>query len=473
MSPSGRNPRLADLSRACDPNVPADEVYFMPLNEARGSSLFAETVLQDLRETNGKRKWLFSGHVGCGKSSELLEVARVVSHLETDEKRFLPVYLDIKPYLDLFYITPEAVQLAIVSEIADTFREKLGIRLDTNYFMNLFREILNLLRTPAESAEIEAGIAGFKAKFKYAFKSPSGRDRVQAMLRPQTADLLKALNDLFADATRKLKEHSVGRENERPYDDFLVIVDTMDRILKVPEANIGFDSHKKLFLDDSPQFTELDAFIIYTVPLPLTRIHATALESLYGTEPYVLPMVKVCTREEKGPYSPGYEALDKMLRKRLGGQDPKELIDDDAFNYLVVNTGGYVREFVAAVGKCARMARGQTITLAEAEEVVANNYAQYENGIKKDWLPEMIALQRDPLRRLDLSDPHVREMLEYHFILEYRNGFKDPDRVRRNAIWYALHPLVRESEYLQAMMQEASVTSSIAAVSDTVRDDTE
>ncbi len=454
MSTTERNPELARLSLACDPNEAADETTFTPLNEARGSSLFAEVVLQDLRETRGKRKWIFSGHVGCGKSSELRHVAKKVSDPDMDGLRYLPVFVDVKPYLDLLYITPEAIQLAIVAELADVFRALPdgGIKLDNGYFMQLFRDILNILRTPAESAEVEAGIAGFKAKFKYVFKSPSGRDKVQSFLRPQTADVLAAINDLFAVATEKLKQYSRER-NALPYDDFLVIVDTLDRVLKVPDAEMGFASHKKLFLTDAAQFSELDAHMIYTVPLPLARTYAPALEDLYGTEPYVLPMVKVCSRGDSKEYQPGYGALREILRRRLGGQNPTDLIDEDAFKYLVKYTGGYVREFVAAVGKSARMARGQTITMNTVESVIANNYANYENGIKQNWLPEIIELRNDPLHRIDIEDNQIREMLEYHYILEYRNGFEDDDRKRRNTIWYALHPLVHDSEYLEHAME--------------------
>ena len=429
------NSRLADLSRACDPNVPADENTFTPLNEARGSSLFADIVLGDLRYTKGKRKWLFSGHIGCGKSSELYEVARVVRAEEEEGKRYLPVFVDMRLYADLLYITPEAVQLAIVAELADTLRllPGGGIKLQTNYFTNLFNDILDLLRTPLEASELEIGLAGVKAKFKYAYRSPSVRERLQSVLRPKTADLLESLNALFADAKRELEAYGL-REAGLPYDDFLVIVDSLDRVQKVPDAEIGLASHERLFLDNSIQFTALEAHIIFTVPIVFARTSSTRLENLYGNKPYVLPMVKVFTRDEHAVYPAGYAALEEMVRRRMGGQNLNDFIDADSFRYLVANTGGYVREFVAGIGTAARNAKGTTITIGDAEKVIADNYASYENGIKKEWLPDLLALKNDPLYRVDIENKSVLEMLESHYILEYRNGLSDVDNIKSNTI---------------------------------------
>src|SRR5262245_30835985 len=85
--------------------------------------------------------FLFTGHIGSGKSSELEHLRQVLLQPSKTHERCYPILLDAGEYLDAYDVTSTDILLSIVAEVASSLREHLGIELSDNYFVKRVKEI--------------------------------------------------------------------------------------------------------------------------------------------------------------------------------------------------------------------------------------------------------------------------------------------------------------------------------------------
>ena len=71
---------LKDLYNACNPVVPATAEYYMDCSAVRGSNPLTRQFQGELSKTNDPLFFLFSGHIGSGKSSELEHLRHTLAH---------------------------------------------------------------------------------------------------------------------------------------------------------------------------------------------------------------------------------------------------------------------------------------------------------------------------------------------------------------------------------------------------------
>ena len=69
---------LKHIYNACEPYVPAPAEYYYDCAEARGSSALSQEFQNHLRLAKDYLYFLFTGHIGCGKSSELKQLERAL-----------------------------------------------------------------------------------------------------------------------------------------------------------------------------------------------------------------------------------------------------------------------------------------------------------------------------------------------------------------------------------------------------------
>lgn len=93
---------LKQLYNACNPWKPAPPEHYLDCSEARGSGALAQTFVRHLSRAmgNGYLRFLFSGHVGCGKSSELEQLRHALACPAPDAPRCFPVVVNVSEYLD-------------------------------------------------------------------------------------------------------------------------------------------------------------------------------------------------------------------------------------------------------------------------------------------------------------------------------------------------------------------------------------
>lgn len=440
-----------DLFNACDPLTPATADYYVDCSKVRGSDAFANEVLSKLTRTKKPLRFLFSGHIGCGKSSELEHLRSCLEQPKTDGKRFFPVLLDASDYLNDYDVTPSDILLSIVVEVAATFKEKAGIELKDSYFVKRINEFWKFLTSEVEVGEGEIPLWGAKAKVKLLKQAPAARDKVREKLIPQMPTILAEINTVFDEARLKLKQLK-PKPGELPFTDIVLVLDNLEKIERVGNRKEGEDSQRHLFIECAPQLTGLNAHVIYTVPLRLVRSHGPELMEAYGVTPFVLPMIKVEERSTHKPYKEGIARLRELLQKRAGGTSLDDLFTHDALNWLLTYCGGHVRELMGFVQQACTEAPGLPIDIKAARRSLNRTIALYSTSIPAAHWPKLARLERSTDQKIDNNDPDFRKMLEMLSVMEYINGGVESDPFSSVEPWYAVNPIVRQLSQFKAAL---------------------
>ncbi len=277
---------LERFYQACNPSRPLmienlddRSYYYIDFASVRGGKII-EALLRTITRIspNTPTCQLFTGHLGCGKSTELL---RLKAELEAQD--FHVVYFESTHVLEMVDIDVTDVLLAIAGLVSKSM-EAIKLRVQPTYFTKLFSEVVDFLQTPIElgvEAELSVGIGKITAKTK---ESPHLRRRLRDYLEPRTENILQSINtELLDRANLELKAR--GKKG------LVVIVDNLDRVAIRPLPS-GRSLPEYLFIDRGDQLRKLNCHIVYTIPLALTFSNDSAQLQYRlggGLAPKILP----------------------------------------------------------------------------------------------------------------------------------------------------------------------------------------
>ncbi|MDE5068667.1 MAG: AAA family ATPase, partial [Trichodesmium sp. St4_bin8_1] len=303
---------LIRFYKACNPSKTLivgnaeDQQYYIDFASVRGSDIIKElerTII--LLSGNQPTCQLFTGHIGCGKSTELF---RLKDKLE--KQGYHVVYFESSEDLDMGDVDISDILLAIARQVSESM-EQAKIRIKPGYFQKLFGEISELLQTPIElsaEAELSVGIAKITAKTK---DSPKLRSQLRQYLEPRTSTILESIN-------QELLERTNIELKRRDKKGLVVIVDNLDRVDNSPKS-WGRTQPEYLFVDRGEQLKKLNCHVVYTIPLTLMFSNDYGrLSSRFGVKPKILPMVPVQIRSRKPTMAPNdYEIGMGLLREMV------------------------------------------------------------------------------------------------------------------------------------------------------------
>ncbi|MGL5508279.1 MAG: ATP-binding protein, partial [Microcoleaceae cyanobacterium] len=304
---------LGRFYQACNPSKtlivgdPEDRRYYIDFSTVRGSDIIKElgrTIT--LLSGDAPSCQLFTGHIGCGKSTELFRLK-----YQLEQQGYHVVYFESSQDLDMGDVDISDILLAIARQVSSSMATE-QVTVQPGYFQKLFGEIADMLQTPIEfqtEAELSIGIAKITAKTK---DSPQLRSQLRQYLEPRTNNMLDSINqELLGPATEQLIKR--GKKG------IVVIIDNLDRVDNLPKP-WGRTQPEYLFVDRGEQLQKLNCHLIYTIPLTLMFSNDYArLSSRFGTKPKVLPMVPVTSRHTLTPNLPGndHEAGMGLLREMI------------------------------------------------------------------------------------------------------------------------------------------------------------
>ncbi|MCC5625269.1 P-loop NTPase fold protein [Nostoc sp. CHAB 5715] len=439
---------LLDLERfyqACNPSRPliignaSDRRYYIDFAAVRGGK-----IIEALQRTIARISpdvptcQLFTGHLGCGKSTELL---RLKAELEVQQ--FHVVYFESTHVLEMADVDVTDILLAIAGQVSQSL-EAMKIRLKPTYFTKLFGELVDFLQTPIDlglEAELSVGIAKITAKTK---ESPQLRRRLRDYLEPRTANILQSINqELLERANKELKTR--GKKG------LVVIVDNLDRVAIRPLPS-GRSLPEYLFIERGEQLRKLNCHVVYTIPLALTFSNDSAeLQHRLGggVAPKMLPMIPVRLRSGE-IFTQGLAMMQQMVLARafpdILPSDRLDLITEvfdslETLDRLCLISGGHVRDLLGLLFDCLR---------------------EQDPPFERDCVELVIQRQRD--YRAKAIDPHewelifqvvqqqrVRGDIEYHallrslFVFEYRD---------HQGAWFAVNPVLAETEKFQSWLND-------------------
>lgn len=445
---------LKSIYNACDPYVPAPAEYYYNCAEARGGSALVQEFQRHLQLANDYIFFLFSGHIGCGKSSELAALQRALTTPTPSTSCYFPVLLNASEYLDDYDAAPTDILLAIITELADTLRTQAHIELKDSYFNRRLDEIKGFLLSDVELKEADLTLGFAKAKVQRLKKDPTARKQVREVLAPKMSSMLEEINLVFDEARLRLKQQQVQFGSaSHTCTDIVIIVDNLEKIRRLEGLDEGLSSQRELFLERYTQLTGMKAHFIYTVPLRLVRSSdGPQLEQRYGPL-FVLPMIKTTERGTRQPYKPGVEAMRVLLQKRLKWLKLEQAFTPEALDFLLTYSGGHVRNLMVFIQNACTYANAIPIPLAAAHKALQQTVRTYSTAIPEGHWDKLALLDRSPNQEILNGDDDYLVMLENLSVLEYIDGIGDDDPFALAAPWYAVNPIVRQLQKLKAAAQ--------------------
>ncbi len=439
---------LPKFYKACNPSKPLsmgeveDRQYYIDFSSVRGSK-----IIESLKRTitlispDEPTCQLFTGHIGCGKSTELLRLKT-----ELEQEGFHVAYFESSQDLDMADVDITDILLSVAGQVSESL-EAIKIKLHPGYFANLFTEIVDFLQTPIDieaEAELSVGIGKITAKTK---ESPKLRRRLREYLEPRTSGILEAINkELLERATTELKRR--GKAG------LVVIVDNLDRVDIRPLPS-GRSQPEYLFIDRGEQLRKLNCHVVYTIPLALTFSNdgETLRNRLGGgLTPKVLPMVPI--RQRTGEeFQEGMALLRQMVMVRaFSNETPAkrvELISEvfdtpETLNRLCRISGGHVRNLLGLLFDCLRQ-DNPPISRECLESVIQERRDYLTSSIDDDeWELLFQVVQYQTVR----GDLEYQTLLRSMFVFEYRD---------KKGCWFGINPALEETQQFQSWLKHSNL----------------
>ena len=433
---------LPRFYRAANPSRPLrlvqaeDRQYYIDFSSVRGGDIVRElertiTLLSPDEATTQ----LFTGNIGCGKSTELL---RLKAQLE--QQGFHVVYFESDRDLEMADVDISDILLMIAHQVVESL-ENDGVKLRPSALVNLFRNLAETLQTPMEIADVSfsVGIAALTARAK---ESPEMRSRMRQYLEPRTKTIIDAINE-------ELLEVAIATLRSQGKKGLVVIVDNLDRIDPVERAN-GRTQSEYLFIDRGEQLKRLNCHVVYTIPLALVfSDDLPRLSNRFGVSPKVLPMVPV-TQRDGTTSQPGLALLRQMvLARAFPNQNYNERIDyiNDAFETIdVINrlcqlSGGHMRNLMRLLYGCLQ--KGDPPIQSSILEAVIRD--------ERDSLMALIDEGEWQLMFKAISTPDNQGNEAYSLLLRSLFLYEYRDHDGR---WFDLNPVLKETNRFQAWQVE-------------------
>lgn len=339
-------------------------------------------------------KFFFSGHRGCGKSTELRRTAVNPAILS----KFYPVHFTIRDEADIYNIDFKDVLLAIGGRMYRDYRAKghrLPQQLDNeleSWRGKLQEEIVRGDRYTG--IEFQGGLDAFFASTGLRMKlEPATRRELRQVIERDVIGLVDVIN--------KIAIGIQSQEKRLP----LILIDDLDK----PDLNAAreiFHGHRETMLQPT-------CAIVYTVSSPL--FYSAEFEAIRDRAIF-LPNVKLHRQGETRHQKEGYKTMQEFVGKRLN----TELITPRALNEAIRVSGGVFREMARVMRSSIRQAR-------KAGKIELEHVRTAAAEIRGEYRRLLTAEQRALLKKVystnRLDDPDkIAPLLEILAILEYANG---------------------------------------------------
>lgn len=262
--------------------------------------------------------------------------------------------------------------------------------------------------------------AGFFADYRFNYDN---RKVVRKAFTPKRDDLLDLVNDIIEGylEQKKIKEKQL-----------LVIFHELNHMQNTTAIS-------KLFIKDRFYLEGIGAKKVVTVPVALVPMPLFPNDIFFfGIKLSANPFtVGGSTKAEQQLIASNKALLRQVLERRLG-EAGKTLIDEQAVEYAIEQSGGNVRQFIAILHYAARkvlVVNGHTISRDDAELGAVEERRKLERSIQAEQkirLLDFVAKNHTP--RTEKDETFLECSLSNQIFL-YEN----------DKIWYDLNPLIKET----------------------------
>ena len=416
-------------------NQEIEEKYYIDFSSVRGGK-----IIEDLKDNIAM--WspdeptcqLFTGHIGCGKSTELWLLKQLL-----EAEGFHVVYFESDKDLEMGDIDVSDILLTIARQVSESLntREKLNLD-EPRRFKSIIEGAIKLLQTEIEISpefELSFGIAKITAQAK---ASPQLRSKLRDYLGPRSNGIIETINqELLEPAQKKLKQH--GKNG------LVVIVDNLDKVDSSPKP-WGRPQPEYLFVDRGEQLASLHCHVIYTLPLALRFSNDyNRLTQRFKTDPQVLPMVSIQLRDGK-EFGEGMAKLRQLVLARafphLEEQQRLEKITEifdstETLDHLCKMSGGHVRNILRILNDAIKKQKGLPISSENLNKVIQNFRNERTLAVDdKEWelLRQVVQTQKVT------GDDGYQRLIRSMFVYEYRDD---------KGSWFDIDPILKDAVELK------------------------
>ncbi|MCC3452008.1 P-loop NTPase fold protein [Microcoleus sp. PH2017_08_TRC_O_A] len=413
--------------------------YYVNLSGVRKTTAIASVNTRlDFQEAGKYTTILFTGHRGCGKSTELKLIQKEW------EKYYRVIYLEVNEETDINDVGYTDFYLITIKQVEFEMR-RLGLKLDTRLMENFEAWFKDVTQETERSVESSVSVEGevtlgpeapFLAKLLVKLLAQiKGSDKQKKTIR-QTLEKdisrLKAdINLLLNDAVKKM------RKKFPRYKGFLIIFDNLDRV--PPEVA------NHLFFDYAAQLQQLDCTIVYTVPLSVLS-STKNLNNNFGN-PHIVPMVNIYefNRDDcdLNYNQTGLDTIASLIERRV--EVDKIFESREQLLELAKASGGHVRQLMQMMQTACLTASTNEHDKINAEDVIyaiKQEQFNFERFIPQSHYP---VLAEVCLTKNITKDDVGQLMLFNTSVLEY-NG--------KNR-WNYPNPVVKQSEEFKKALRDA------------------
>jgi len=434
---------------------PEDKKLYIDFSSVRGGKIIEE--LKDnitFFSPDDPTCVLFTGHIGCGKSTELLRLK-----LELEQEGFHVVYFESSEDLEMADVDIGDVMLAIARRVSQSL-DKIVLE-EPSRLKELLQGAVKVLNSEVTGVKFkvpgakilgdsvgDVGITSDKEKFSLylgiaeittkAKSDATLREKLNQYLGPQKTQLLEAINkELLEPAIASLKQ--LGKNG------LVVIVDNLDRI-DIRQKAWGRPQQEYLFVDQAECLTKLHCHLVYTMPLALKFSNDYGnLTQRFSEEPKVLPMVSI-QMVNGSPCEAGMALLRQMvLARAYPDLDEDQRLDkileifdsSEALDRLCQVSGGHVRDLLRLLNSWIKKGRQLPLSRETLEEVIRSRRNEMTMPISdQEW-----ELLRQVQQRKKVSgDQGYQTLIRSRLVFEYRDGGES---------WFDINPILAEAKELQ------------------------
>ena len=356
-------------------------------------------------------KFFFSGHRGCGKSTELL-------HLLSDKNiqtKYWPINFSIREETDVIDIDFRDVLLAIGSRLFREYRKKGGQLPDqilkklNSWKGKVEKQISTVLDGRISEYELGASIdtffvnAGLKMKLE-----PATRVELRQIVETDITGLISIINHIATAIFNQ--EHKI----------VLILIDDLDK----PDL----DRARAIFHDRREIMMQPNCAIVYTVSSALfysKEFDAIRDQSLF------LPNINIYEATiNDDELNEGYRSLKKFVSQRM----ELSLIQPDALDKAIFYSGGVFRELARIIRTAisnTRRRNSSKIESLDIEYAATEIRNEYRRILDKDDIK--ILKNINVSKRLEYND-RLTPLLQLLALLEYRD--------QEN--WCDVHPVLKK-----------------------------
>ncbi len=436
-----------DPSRTLVVNNWLDRKYYIDFSSVRGGDIIGKMKKKiTFFKPDDCTCTLFTGHIGCGKSTELLKLK-----LELEIEGFHVVYFESSEDLEMTDVDIADVMLAIAHRVSQSLEE---IKFEEpRRLQELLQGALKILNAEVTGVKMkvpgvgDVGVTSEKEKFSLFLgigeitakvKSDAKlREKLNQYLAPQKTKLLEAINkELIEPAIAKLKQQ--GKKG------LVVIVDNLDRIDNRAKP-WGRPQQEYLFVDQGEFLTKLNCHMIYTMPLALkfSNDYGT-LTQRFLEDPKVLPMVPV-QWQDGSIHETGMELIRQMvLARAYPDLEPQQRLSNITFIFdraatldrLCRMSGGHVRDLLRLLNTWIMEEMSFPLYRDTLEQVIRARRNEMTMPISHD---EWELLRQVKQTKKVSDDQGYQKLIRSRFVFEYRDGGES---------WFDVNPILVEAKEL-------------------------